>query len=267
MYFFTVIFLLFFSFLFPSMAKAQLFLEEGKVALAVTAGERINKSMTVSNTSDKEVHFKVYWEDFQYQAPYDGSKKFFPAGVGPFSASQWINYSPQEVTLPAYGKQKIDYSINVPSSIEGGYYGVLFFEQIGAALKSSTGLDVVTRVGALFFIEPKGISRNASLENIVIKGPNVSGEFVNKAKVTLIPRMVYYIMEEGGMVKNRGELKKIYVPAGATASWEMPVPTDLNPGRYSIVMNMDLEEQNVVTKEIYLVKDSSGQVVIEKSQD
>ena len=92
---------------FPATAKAQLFLEEGKVVLAVAGGDRINKSLTVTNTSKEELRVKVYWEDFQYQPPYDGTKKFFPAGIGPASASKWINHSPQEITLPAFGKQKI----------------------------------------------------------------------------------------------------------------------------------------------------------------
>ncbi len=262
---FNILFLL--CILFPTIAKAQLYLEEGKVVLAVVGGERINKVITVSNTSADEVHGRVYWEDFQYQAPYDGSKNFYPAGVGPASASQWVNFSPQEVTLPPYGKQKIDYSISVPSEINGGYYGVLFFENTGVKVKDVSGLDIVTRVGCLFFIEPKDAFIKASIDKIEIKGQNLSGDFINEAKVTLIPRMVYYIMEEGGMVKDRGELKKLYVPAEKTASWELPVPDDLPSGHYSIVMNIDLGDENVTTKEIGLTKDASGQLSVEVSQN
>lgn len=253
--------------LFPVTAKAQLFLEDGKVVLAVSPGDHINKSLTVSNTSAEELHVKVYWEDFQYQPPYDGTKKFFPAGVGPASASKWVTYSPQEITLPPYGKQKIDYSISVPEQISGGYYGVLFFERTGVTIKDVSGLDIITRVGCLFFIEPKDAVRKASVDKISVNGSKLTGDFINTSAITLIPRIVYYIMEEGGMVKDRGELKKIYVPAGATASWELPVPADLEAGHYSVVINIDLGNESVATKEVSLTKDVAGQLTAEVTQN
>ncbi|MBF0490836.1 MAG: hypothetical protein HQL15_09550 [Candidatus Omnitrophica bacterium] len=249
----------------PATARAQLFLEDGKVTLAVAGGEHLDKSLTIANTSAETVHVRIYWEDFKYQAPFDGTKKFFPAGVGENSVSKWISFSPQEITLPAYGKQKIDYSVSVPGQFESGAYGVLFFERTGANLKDASGLDIITRVGCLFFVEPKDILRQASIEKVTVKGQNLSGDFVNTSKIVLLPRMVYYIMEEGGMVKDRGELKTLYVPVEGTASWELPLPKDLKTGHYSIVLNVDLGNENVVTKELSLTKDVSGQLTIDKA--
>ena len=261
----TIIVLCVFS--LSSTAKAQLFLEEGKVVLAVEGGDHINKTIFISNTSAEDIRVKVYWEDFQYQPPYDGTKKFFPAGVGPISASRWVSYTPQEFTLPAYAKQKVDYSISVPKEMNRGYYGVLFFERSGQAVKDVSGLDIIVRVGCLFFFEPKNAERKASVNNVVIKDQHIVGDFVNTSAVTMLPRMVYYITDERGLVKDRGELKKIYVPAAATASWELPIPADLSPGRYSIVMNMDLSEENVLTKELSLIKEPSGQLNVEQTKD
>jgi hypothetical protein len=250
----------------PAIARAQLFLEEGKVVLAVSPGEHVSKSVTVSNTSKEEVHVKIYWEDFQYQPPYDGTKKFFPAGVGPASASKWVSFSPQEITLPGFGKQKIDYTISVPEDIKGGYYGVLFFERTGVTIKDVSGLDIITRVGCLFFIEPKDAVKSASIENVGIKGNKVTADFKNTSTITSIPRIVYYMMDADGVAKDRGELKKIYVPAQATASFEIPLPTDLSAGHYSIVLNVDLGNESVVTKEINLNKDASGILTVEMAQ-
>jgi hypothetical protein len=239
----------------PAIAKAQLFLEEGKVVLPVSPGEHVNKSVTVSNTSNEEVHVKIYWEDFQYQTPYDGTKKFFPAGVGPASASKWVSFTPQEITLPGFGKQKIDYTISVPQDIQGGHYGVMFFERTGISIKDVSGLDIITRVGCLFFIEPKDALKDASVGNIGVQGGKVTAEFKNTSAITLIPRIVYYMMDQEGVAKDRGELKKLYVPAQATAPFEVPLPEDLSAGRYSIVLNVDLGNETGVTKEITLTKD------------
>lgn len=57
-------------------AEAQLFIGEGKVSLAVSGGERIYKTLTVYNNSGEAFPVKVYWEDFEYQPPFDGSKIF-----------------------------------------------------------------------------------------------------------------------------------------------------------------------------------------------
>jgi len=244
----------------PVMAEAQLFIEDGKVVLSASGGEHINKSVTVVNTSKEQAQVRVYWEDFQYQPPYDGTKKFYPAGVGPASASKFINYSPQEISIPPFGKEKIDYTINVPDQFDKGLYGVLFFEQTGTGVKKDvTGVNIVTRAGALFFIEPKAAARESALDKIEIKDGNVSGSFVNKSSITLIPRMVYYFMEDEGMVKDRGELKNLYVPSGETASWSFPMPTDLTGGHYTLVINADLGDENVLTKEIALTKAGSNQ--------
>ncbi len=250
-----------------STANAQLFLEEGKVVLAVEGGDHINKSLLISNTSAESIRVKVYWEDFQYEAPFEGTKKFLPAGVGPASASSWVSYTPQEFTLPAFAKQKIDYSISVPQGINSGHYGVLFFERSGQNVKDVSGLDIIVRVGCLFFFEPKNAPRRASVDNVTIKGENIVGDFTNTSALTILPRMVYYITDEGGLVKDRGELKKLYVPAAASVSWELPLPSNLSPGRYSIVMNIDLSDENVLTKELSLTKGVSGQLSLEQTKD
>ena len=108
--------------LFTSTAFAQIFLEEGKIFRNVDKGDLINESMVVQNTSDESIDVLVYWEDFEYQPPYEGSKKFFPAGTTNNSANSWISYSPQKFTLAPHGKQKISYVIDVPPNAKGGYY-------------------------------------------------------------------------------------------------------------------------------------------------
>lgn len=259
--------LVLFNVAFASTAKAQLFLEEGKVVLAVDGGERVNKSVTVSNTSSESVNVKIYWEDFQYEPPYEGSKSFVPAGTGTASASKWVSFSPQEITLPAFAKQKIDYTISVPATMDKGYYGVLFFEKQGSTLKDASGINIITRVGCLFFIEPKNADRKALVDGLAVSPKGLTGQFTNQSNVILIPRIVYNLMDEGGMVKDRGELKKLYVPPSKSASWQMSFPTDLAQGRYSLVINIDLGEEESLVKEMEIVKDASGQLTIEHLRD
>jgi len=253
--------------LLTAEAHAQLFLEQGKITVSVSPGDHTNGTLLIHNTSSDVANIKVYWEDFEYKAPYDGSKDFLPAGTAPASASQWVAFSPQTFTLPAFGRQKIEYTISVPSTIQEGHYGVLFFERSSDPLSSDAGLSLVTRVGCLFFIEPKNKSKKADLQNIAVKGNGITANFLNQANVILIPRTTYYIMQDDGLVTLRGEAKKLYVPIGATAPLEIPLKKELKPGHYTLVVNSDLEEGDVVVKEIDLAVDAAGQLTIQKVQD
>lgn len=248
-------------------AGAQFFIEEGKVVLPVSGGERVNKFITIDNTSKEAMDVKVYWEDFQYQAPFDGSKQFLPAGTAPGSASGWVQYMPQEFRIPPFGKQKIDYTVSVPQNVTGGHYGVLFFEKSAGSAADATGVKIVTRIGCLFFIEAKDSVKKASLGDVVLAGNAVTGSLTNSGNVVLIPRTTYYMMDMSGMVVDRGELARLYVPPDGVASWKMTLPQGLAAGKYSLILNADLDEGDIVVKEITLDRNSSGEFVVEKVQD
>src|ERR1700683_1062624 len=98
--------------IFTGEARAQLFLENGKEVLAVSGGDHLNGSLLLHNTSNEPANIRVYWEDFEYKSPYDGSKNFLPAGTAPGSPSQWVTFSPQTFTMPPFGQQNIEYSVS-----------------------------------------------------------------------------------------------------------------------------------------------------------
>ncbi|MDE1920416.1 MAG: hypothetical protein KGJ09_02200 [Candidatus Omnitrophica bacterium] len=241
-------------------ARAQLFLEEGKKVFAVSGGEHLSGYLLIHNTSADPAHLKVYWEDFKYVPPYDGSKKFLPEGTAPDSAGPWVTFSPQEFDIPSFGRQKVDYIIHVPTVIKEGHYGVLFFERSGTKLGGNeAGLTIVTRVGCLFFIEPKNKNKDASIQNISIKDSNLTANFTNQGNVILIPHTTYYILQNDGTVLLRGDANKLYVPPGASAQMVIPLK-QLKEGNYTLVINADLQEGDVVVKQVGLVVDPSGQI-------
>jgi hypothetical protein len=249
-------------------AQAQLFLEDGKKVLAVSGGDHLTGSLLIHNTSSDPAGIKVYWEDFEYKSPYDGTKNFLPAGTAPGSASQWVTFSPQVFTMPGFGQQKIDYTVAVPSGIQEGHYGVLFFEKsTDATLSNEKAITLVTRVGCLFFIEPKNRSKKAVIQDVGLKTNSLTANFVNQGNVILIPNTTYYIMQGSGLVLLRGEINKLYVPSGASAPMEIPLKEPLKPGQYTLVVNSDLGDGDVVVKEIGLAVDASGQATIVNTQD
>ncbi len=257
------IFILAFTALLAGTAHAQLLVEQGKLVMTVSGGERINQIITVHNTTNEEQRVKVYWEDFEYQPPYGGEKTFFPVGTGiATSAASMVSFPAQEFILPPLSKKDIECIVTVPADFNAGRYGVMFFERTSEPYKDSTGMSIITRVGSLFFIEPKGIEKKADLKNLKQDVATLTGEFHNMSSVILIPQITYYIMSADGLVVDRGEIKKLYVPSGVSANWTIPLPATLDPGDYSMVINADYEEGNVVVKEVGLTKDASGALTI-----
>jgi hypothetical protein len=264
---FRIILLVFCAVGMPTaQAHAQLFLEDGKKTIAVAGGEHTTGSVLIHNTSAEQADVKVYWEDFEYKAPYDGTKNFLPAGTAPASASQWVTFSPQVFSMPAFGQQRIDYAVTAPAQVQEGHYGVLFFERSSDPLKNEGGVTLVTRVGCLFFIEPKDKDKKAVLQ-VGLNANSLTASFVNQGNVILIPRTTYYIMQKDGLVLLRGESKRLYVPPGVSAPLGITLKKQLSPGQYTLVVNSDLEDGDVVIKEIGLAVDASGQYTIVSSQD
>ena len=235
---------------FCQPSYAQLLMEKSKVQLTVDPGDTIVDSIALHNTSERPMELTIYWEDFEYLPPFDGKKKFMPAGTSPYSMAHWISYSPQEVTIPPQSKKDINFTIKVPRSATGGHYGVFFFEQGSRAKSDVTGVTIVTRLGSLFFIETAGKNKTSSLKDLTADGNRLEGIFVNQGDVILFPEGIYYIMDKEGLVSERGELDKIYLPPAQEAAFGLDVPNSLKAGEYTLVLTFDLGDGYSVVKEV-----------------
>lgn len=240
-----------------SLSFAQVFVENGKVEHLVNPGDKISDSVTIDNTTGKSVMAKIYWEDFTYQSPFDGSKKFSPAGTLKSSLANWIKFSPQEVVLPPFAKSNISYVITVPPNVKGGYYGVLFVEpQNNITSTADKGVRIITRVGSLFFIETADRQKTAALEQAGFEGNVFKAQLRNSGDVILLPELSYYVLDHEGLAMDRGQLKKSYLPPGSKLPLEVPMIKDLKPGEYTLVLTFDLQDGDVLVKEVDFSKNS-----------
>ena len=245
-----------------SNAQANIFLEKGKVNMPILPGRAVVDSLKVHNTSDEEMTVRAYWEDFEYQEPFDGSKKFSQAGTTSRSSSEWVNFSPREFVLGPYESRKIAYVINPPNDIDGGYYGVMFFERVDEENISSTGVKIVTRVGTLFFLETLDSTKEAEVSKIAMDDQNLMGNFENNGNVILIPEGVYYIMNNDGVVHERGEMDTLYLPPGKQADFNIDIDQKLPKGQHTLVMTFDLQQGDVLIREVDIEKTADDQIKI-----
>lgn len=249
-------------------AFAQVFIEQGKVEHLVSPGEKISAEVTIDNTTGKSVKVSIYWEDFMYQSPFDGAKKFAAAGTLPTSMAKWIQFSPRELILPAFGKASIAYVIQVPPNASGGYYGVLFVEPHNKELNTTDkGVRIITRVGSLFFVETGDRQKSARLDQVEFHSSELNAKLYNEGNVVLIPQASYYVMDREGIALDRGQLKKNYIPMNAAVDLSIAMSDDLPLGDHTLVLTIDLQDGDVLVKEIEFTKSSNKQYRLKTIRD
>lgn len=249
-------------FVFVSPAAAQLMMEPSKVKLGVAPGATIIDKIYLHNTGEQVENIKVYWEDFTYMEPFTGKKKFFPAGTSEYSMTEWVKYSPQMLVIPPKSKQEINYSIRVPSGFSGGRYGVLFFERGAEKGSEGVAVSVVTRVGVLFFIEVGDTDKSSEVAELKASGSSIEGKVSNNGNVFLFPKGVFYIMDQEGLVVDRGEIEKLYLPSGSTGNFKIDVAQELSAGNYTAVITFDLEGGDSLVREVDFNKTGNGSIEI-----
>jgi len=231
-------------------AAANIMVDNGKVSYVVKPGETISDSLTVYNTSsDKAVTLKVYWEDFEYIAPFQGEKKFHPAGTRPDSCRQWVVFSPSELTIAPLSDQKVNYTIKIPDDVTGGHYGVLFFES-RAESNARIGIALATRLGSLFFIEAENRNKTGVIKDIQINENEFQAVFENSGDVLLSAEGVFYIMDSKGLVVDRGKISTKYLPTNTQTELTWLISEKVKPADYTLILTMDLGDGNSLVKEI-----------------
>lgn len=249
-------------FICSSQASAQVMIEQGKVVIKANPGESVVNALTVHNTGKDALILRVYWEDFLYIEPFNGTKKFMAAGTSDRSMNSWLTFSPQQFTLEAASTKKINYSVLVPENAKGGYYGVLFIEASGAQSKDQIGLTIVTRMGSLFFVETTNSTWKGRVENLKFGEKEFAADFVNEGDVVLIPDATYYYLDKEGLVAERGEIKKFYLAPGKTVGFKVPVGEALAANDYTAILTFDFGGGNNVTHEFDFKKSADGAIAI-----
>jgi hypothetical protein len=248
-------------------ANAQLMMEPSKVTLNTEAGATIIDKIYLHNTGEEVETVKIYWEDFMYVEPFNGKKKFYPAGTTEYSLKDWVNFSPQTLTLAPKTKQEVNYVIKVPQDISGGRYGVLFFERGAEKGSEGVGVSIVTRVGALFFVDIGEKNKSSEISGWKFTETTLSGVIKNNGNVFIFPQGIYYVMDEEGLVANRGEIEKIYLPPNSSAEFKADLAKDLSAGSYTAVMTFDLHDGDSLVREVDFVTSENGQTEIKTIRD
>jgi hypothetical protein len=255
-----------------------------KVRMIIAPGSTQSGSIQLENNSGHPVQVKAYLEDWEYDLTQSGTKIFRPAGTLPLSCVSWISFAPAELTVPAFGRQSVGFSVKVPENASGGHYAVLFFEtglgeqpRPGYEQESGVTVQVMGRIGSLFYIEPQGtIKREVEFSALEAQRSSnaaplkVALALENIGNVDITTAATFHIMDDEGVIYARSEFNPTYTFGGAKAklvgTWKDPIPK----GKYDLVLTIDigeaLEEAGlgrgpIIVKEAEIEFGDSGQVV------
>jgi hypothetical protein len=246
---------------------AQLILDKREIKLEVKPGEVVSGVITVSNPSDKEATLNTLTQDFAYKSPYLGFKTVLPMGTTPYSCAKWITVATPVFMVPAKGKQEVSYAIKVPADARGGYYAVLFFEKGEGAITGEKGVGIRELAGCAFFLETTDKEKHAKIENIAVGEEGLQGKLSNAGDCVLILEGSFYIMDNKGMVADRGQIQKYYLPPQEEVPFVIKVSDRVPVGTYTLVINFDSQETGALIKEVDFSKDKAGKLNIGAMRD
>lgn len=244
-------------------------IDNPKVSVELSPGQNYGGSVIVTNPSQDAADVKVYLEDFVYVEPFDGEKRFYAPGTSEFSLVNWIKFSPQEFSIKPYSRQKVNFSIRSDIEFSFVHCGVLFFEtSIGTTYEAGEAINVLGRIGSLIFVEPKkGKLKQGGLKGLEGGFYGLSGNFTNSGNSFLHVKGVFYVMDEEGMIYDRGPLQELYLLPGDATKMAIGLAKDLSVGAYTMVVTFDMEDDDALIKEIDFSLDSSGKVSVLETRD
>jgi len=150
-----------------------------RVELSIAPGEEAGGYVAVLNYDENEaIHVKVYVNDVVYLP--DGSNDFLPEGSTPWTVADWIKLAPTEFDIGPGEEKKVRYVVEVPEGVEGGRYGVAFFEVSPplAAIQERTTATVNIRLGSIFLVTIKGTEHySVGLQDITVGEADENGHF------------------------------------------------------------------------------------------
>jgi len=257
-------------------------LSQAKLRLTIAAGQTKYGDIVIENPSSEPKPMRIYLEDWYYTQGGDGSKEFAPLGTMTRSCSSWISFSPSEFTLPAFGKQRVNYTIKVPEDSSGGYFSAMFFENSAGSFSTqaqAVGAEVnlIVRIASLFYIEVQNtVKRSADISNLSVKKDSSNNslsiglDLYNSGNVDITTNTTYNLMSSTGRVYARGSLSDSYTfpkdKAKLTAVWKDSIPK----GIYDLVFTIDLGKAlseagvgrgPVITKEAAVEIGENGDVI------
>lgn len=105
--------------------------------LEVAPGQQVSGEVLVDNETDQPQQARVYLRDYLFFA--DGTNAYDPPGSTERSNAPWVQFSPENLTIPPGASAAVSYTISLPDSISAGsWWSMLMVESVDPNSAEST---------------------------------------------------------------------------------------------------------------------------------
>ncbi|MFD9729698.1 WxL protein peptidoglycan domain-containing protein [Streptomyces sp. NPDC059072] len=167
------------------------------------AGTSVDDSVTILNSSDKELTFQIFATD-AVNTPSGGAFALLPAETKPKDVGTWIALPPETastVTVPAKSRKDVPFTVKVPADATPGDHvgGIVALNTAVEGIQQEGKVQVGVRrsVGArLYFRVPGPLTPGLSVEDVKVDRSAPLLPWVKDARATI----TYTLVNRGNVV-------------------------------------------------------------------
>jgi P pilus assembly chaperone PapD len=171
-----------------------------------TKGSQSKGVINVSNSGKEPLRLRVYAEDFTY----DRIKGYVPITKHDRTAISYLQFSPQELTVPPGVTRNVRVGIALPPSAPDGEYRAAIFveelreEEVKSDAPKKNQVVMLSRVASVFFIAKGSVKANLQANSAVWNDRQKKLNIVltNQGKKSAYPNVIWKISQNGKEVSN-----------------------------------------------------------------
>lgn len=178
--------------------------------------------LTVGNTSDQPIRISLSTTFFNYD--YNGV--FQRLNTGEYDLTNYLIYTPREITIPPHNFQRIRLQTTLPSNLPEGEYRVAIFAetlQTNANQNSNYQVNLTTRIGSAIYVRNGNLSPNINISTVNFNPENQQLRLLvnNTGNATAIANIKWQLSQNGN-VTITGKGGGSYLPNSETNSLLKP---------------------------------------------
>jgi hypothetical protein len=222
--------------------------------LEAVPGQTVSGQVIVDNETDGPQQARVYLRDYLFFA--DGTNAYDPPGTMARSNAPWVQFSPENLTIPAGASATVSYSIAIPdSATAGSWWSMLMVESVDPNSAESTvgeeseqeselGFRQVTRYGVQLAAHVReGALRDVAFDRIQLVADDdghtwFHADVINTGTIMLHPEVYMRVFAADGSEYGPMEGVQYRLYPGTSVQQRIDL-SDLEPGTYQALLIVD----------------------------
>lgn len=248
----------------PVQAQLGLALVPMRQELKLAPGQEISGALKLSSESGAKTRIRAEIDDFDYDATTTPQFERNLPQEAATSCKTWLSVNPMEIELEQGGFLLVRYTVHVPPTVaEGSYNCAVGFTTLRPADANAAGMGMhmAVRIVSAFYIQignppVAGALKEIRLEMVPPAAPQDGGTqkdaqatdttwravvvLQNQGKMYFRPSGKLEIVDANGKTVETQDFPSLAVLRERTQPIVFPLKTNLQPGHYTLRVNVDI---------------------------